>query len=154
MDEVKGISENFTPHAAVLMGQAMQHIRATFAAEDWGGLRQSHFRLLSCVPAAGVSITDLAELLAMTKQGCGQFVSFLSDSGHLTVAENPDDRRARVVQRTPLGDRTVQAVNERIYRIEQEWAELVGPRRYATFRRVLLELTADSTRRPGFAAGS
>lgn len=142
MDPVKGIPADFSPNAAVLMGAAMQHIRATFAAEDWNGLRQSHFRLLSAVPARGISITDLADLLGMTKQGCGQFVAFLSQSGHLAVAENPEDRRARVVELTALGQLTVQAVNERIYRIEQEWAAVVGPRRYATFRRVLAELTA------------
>lgn len=142
MDEVKGIPENYSPHAAVLMGAAMGEIRATFAAEDWQGLRQSHFRLLSMIPEQGVSITDLGELLGMTKQGCGQFVAFLAESGYLLVAENPDDRRARIVQRTALGDRTVQAVDERIYQIEQEWATLVGPRRYAIFRRVLLELAA------------
>lgn len=143
MDGVKSISADLTPQAAVLMGAVMGRIRATFAAEDWNGLRQSHFRLLSSVPADGISITDLAELLAMTKQGCGQFVSSLTDSGYLISAENPTDRRARIVRLTDLGDRTVQAVNERVFRIEQEWAARVGPRRYATFRRVLLELSAD-----------
>lgn len=141
MDGVKGIPANFSPHAAVLMGSAMEQIRATFAAEDWNGLRQSHFRLLTSVPAQGISITDLAELLRMTKQGCGQFVASLTESGYLIATENPTDRRARIVRRTALGDRTVLAVNERIFRIEQNWAQLVGQRRYATFRRVLLELS-------------
>lgn len=122
----------------------MERVRAVFATEDWNGLRQSHFRLLTYVPAAGINITDLAELLRMTKQGCGQFVASLSESGHLVVAENPDDRRARVVERTAMGDETVRAVNERIYRIELEWAAEVGPRRYATFRRVLEELSTGS----------
>jgi DNA-binding MarR family transcriptional regulator len=140
MDLVKPISPAFSPHVAILIGELMTQIRAVFEAEDWQGLRQSHFRLLSMIPELGVSITDLGELLGMTKQGCGQFVAFLAESGYLLVAENPDDRRARIVQRTVLGDKTVQAVNERIYRIEQEWAALVGPRRYATFRRVLVDL--------------
>ena len=144
MDLVKPISPAFSPHAAILMGELMGQIRAVFAAEDWQGLRQSHFRLLSLIPDRGISITDLGELLGMTKQGCGQFVAFLAEAGYLLVAENPDDRRARVVQRTELGDRTVRAVNERIYLIEQEWAAVVGQRRYATFRRVLAELAADS----------
>lgn len=122
----------------------MAQIREIFAAEDWHGLRQSHFRLLSMLPEQGVSITDLGELLGMTKQGCGQFVSFLADAGYLLVTENPDDRRARIVQRTTSGDRMVQAIDERIYRIERQWAEQVGPRRYATFRRVLLELSDGS----------
>lgn len=45
-----------------------------------------------------------------------------------------------MVRRTPLGDRTVAAVNARILRIEREWAHRVGPRRYADFRAVLREL--------------
>ena len=143
MDLVKAIPADVQPACGGPDGRAMAQIRAIFAAEDWQGLRQSHFRLLSMIPEQGVSITDLGELLGMTKQGCGQFVAFLAESGYLLVAENPDDRRARIVRRTALGDRTVQAVNERIYRIEQEWAALVGQRRYATFRRVLAGVGRD-----------
>ncbi len=142
MDLVKP-SSTFSPHVALLMGELMARIRAIFAAEDWQGLRQSHIRLLSLIPERGVSITDLGDILGMTKQGCGQFVAYLAESGYLVVAENPDDRRARIVRRTALGEQTVRAVNERIYRIEQEWSAVVGPQQYATFRRVLLELTAD-----------
>ena len=40
-------------HAPMLMGLLLNQIRAAFAAEDWGGLRQSHFRVISSVPAAG-----------------------------------------------------------------------------------------------------
>jgi len=147
MDLVKPVSP-VSRHVAVLMGELMLQIREIFAAEDWQGLRQSHFRLLSMIPEHGVSITELGELLGMTKQGCGQFVAFLADSGYLLVTENPDDRRVRLVQRTALGDRTVQAVDKRIYRIEQQWAEQVGARRYATFRRVLIPMM-----RPGVMAG-
>ena len=42
------------PHVAVLLGKLLLEVRAAFAGEDWGGLRQSHFRLLSQVPPAGV----------------------------------------------------------------------------------------------------
>lgn len=143
MDLVNPVSP-VSRHVAVLMGELMLQIREIFAAEDWQGLRQSHFKLLSMIPEQGVSITDLGELLGMTKQGCGQFVAFLADAGYVLVAENPGDRRVRLVQRTALGDRTVQAVNERMFRIEQQWAELVGARRYATFRRVLVELSEGS----------
>lgn len=143
MDLVKPISPTFSPHVAALMGELLAQIRAVFATEDWNGLRQSHLRLLSTIPGRGVSITDLGEMLRMTKQGCGQFVAFLAESGYVEVAENPDDRRARIVRRTALGDQTVQAANDRIAGIEQQWAQTVGERRYATFRRVLIQLSAD-----------
>jgi DNA-binding MarR family transcriptional regulator len=128
------------PHVAALMGGLMQEIRDTFMAEDWNGLRQSHFRLLSNVPRDGIRITDLGDRLNMTKQASGQFVAALIDTGHLEARTDPRDGRVRVVVRTPLGDRTVKAVNARILRIEREWAKVVGPRRYADFRRVLQDL--------------
>lgn len=128
-------------HAPMLMGFLMNQVRAAFAGEDWGGLRQSHFRVLSCVPPEGVTITELGERTGMSKQGCGQFVTFLTGTGHLRVESDPADRRTRIVRRTALGNRTVKRVRARILRLEADWAEQVGPRRYATFRRVLDDLS-------------
>jgi DNA-binding MarR family transcriptional regulator len=145
MTSVKGNSKN-TPaaaaddHAVVLMGRLMRHVRDTFAAEDWAGLRQSHFRLMHEVPPEGISITDLADRLGMTKQASGQFVTSLAGTGHLDVRQDPADGRVRVVVRTPLGDRTMKAVSARILRIERAWARTVGVERYAGFREVLQEL--------------
>ena len=44
-------------HVPMLMGLVFQHVRTVFDAEDWGGLRQSHFRVMSSVPVDGISIT-------------------------------------------------------------------------------------------------
>jgi DNA-binding MarR family transcriptional regulator len=136
MTSVKGRGGD-DPHVAVLLGKVLLEIRAAFAGEDWGGLRQSHFRLLSQVPPSGISVTDLAVLLGMTKQAVGQFVTFLVESGHLEVRDSPADRRVRLVVRTRLGDDTNRAVTARIRRIERQWARRVGPERYAAFRDVL-----------------
>jgi DNA-binding MarR family transcriptional regulator len=127
-------------HAPLLMGLLLQQVRAIFATEDWDQLRQSHFRVMSSVPEQGVSITELGERVGMTKQGCGQFVAHLVTTGHLTTEANPTDRRVRLVRRTPLGQRVLEAVRERNLRIEQVWAEHVGPDRYRAFRGVLEEL--------------
>jgi DNA-binding MarR family transcriptional regulator len=124
----------------LLMGRLFREVSETFAAEDWKGLRQSHFRVISGVPEDGISVTDLAERLGMTKQGCGQFVTQLDASGHLRTDADPEDRRVRRVHRTPKGQRTIAAVTARILQMEGEWAEIVGERRYRTFRRVLEEL--------------
>jgi len=113
------------------------------AAEEWGGLRQSHFRVISSVPPEGISVTELAERVGMTKQGCGQFVTTLVGSGHLKVEEDRADRRVRRVRRTPKGNRTIASVTDRILAIEDDWASRVGERRYRTFRRVLEELALD-----------
>ncbi len=124
----------------LLMGLLFREVSGIFASEDWGGLRQSHFRVISSVPADGISVTELADRLGMTKQGCGQFVTGLVATGHLKVAQDPSDGRVRLVRRTPKGGRTIAAVTDRILAIEEDWAARVGPRRYRTFRTVLEEL--------------
>jgi DNA-binding MarR family transcriptional regulator len=152
MTSVKGL-ERLAPlpdwvdvHAAVLVGRLMEEIRLAFDGEDWGGLRQSHFRLLAQVPPAGISVTDLAATLRMTKQAAGQFVTHLEGTGHLTTRTDPGDRRVRLVVRTPLGDRTSKAVTARIRRVERAWARRVGAERYAQFRAVLEDLVATGSR--------
>lgn len=127
-------------HVAVLVGGLMAEVRAAFDPDDWGGLRQSHFRVISAVPAGGVSVTDLAERVAMTKQGCSQFVAQLVESGHLASASSADDARVRVITRTALGERNVVDVTRRMSEVEDGWLSRVGERRYAAFRRVLEEI--------------
>ena len=127
----------------LLMGLLFREVSDTFAAEDWDGLRQSHFRVISSVPPEGISVTELAERVGMTKQGCGQFVTTLVASGHLKVHQDRTDRRVRRVRRTPTGSRTIASVTDRILAIEDDWASRVGERRYRTFRRVLEDLALD-----------
>ncbi len=140
MTLVKGDFPADRVHAPLLMGLLFRQVRDDFAAEDWGGLRQSHFRVLSMVSDQGVSITELGERVGMTKQGCGQFVTQLVESGHLRVVAHPDDRRVRVVRRTPKADRVLAAVRDRNLAIEAAWADRVEADRYAVFREVLEEL--------------
>ncbi len=142
MTSVKGIVDQEL-HAPLLMGLVLRGMAAVYAAEAWGGLRQSHARVVTCVPPEGINVTALAERVGMTKQGCGQFVASLAESGHLEVSPDPADRRVRLVRRTPAGEAFVAAVTARMLEIEQTWAEQVGAERYAAFRAVLAEIAPD-----------
>jgi DNA-binding MarR family transcriptional regulator len=127
-------------HVAVLADSVLRLVRARLARQDWNGLRVSHFRLLSTVPSAGTTVTELAGRLSMTKQAVGQFVTGLRASGHLDVTTDAGDRRRRIVVRTATGDATVAAVDAAVAELEREWAGRVGPDRYAVFLGVLAEL--------------
>lgn len=127
-------------HVAMLVGALSRRLNAGFDPADWDGLRISQLRVISVVPAEGVSVTALAERVSMTKQGCGQFVTQLIDSGHLRTEPDPSDRRLRLVFRTEAGEALVKRTTEFMAGIEESWAAEVGPRRYATFRKVLEEL--------------
>ncbi|HET9996404.1 MAG TPA: MarR family winged helix-turn-helix transcriptional regulator [Nocardioides sp.] len=123
-----------------LMAGLFGRIRAELSGGDLGDLRMSHVRVLSAVPPDGINVTELARRAGMTKQGCGQFVTYLSGAGHLTTAPDPDDGRVRLVFRSSGGDREIERVYAALARIEDEFAAQVGPRRYATFKKVMAEL--------------
>jgi DNA-binding MarR family transcriptional regulator len=146
MTSVKAVPRAEEIQAPLLMGLLLRQVAGVFASEDWGGLRQSHVRVISSVPDEGVSVTELAERVGMTKQGCGQFVTQLVESGHLRVARDRGDRRIRVVRRTARGERFIATVTARVLELEHDWADQVGERRYRTFRKVLEELALTSAR--------
>ena len=123
-------------YLGLLMGQARDLI---FASKH--PLRPSQFRVIAMVPYdAGISMTDLAERVGMTKQGVGQFVSRLVESGQLAIEEDPRDRRRRVVTRTRRGNEVTAELAWMLERLEEKWAKQVGERRYAQFRRTLEDI--------------
>ena len=127
-----------------LMAGLFGRIRGELDDGTLGDLRMSHVRVLSAVPPDGINVTQLARHAGMTKQGCGQFVTYLSGTGHLTTAPDPHDGRVRLVHRSVAGDRVMDRVYAALDRIEREFAAEVGPRRFATFKQVMAELS-----RPG-----
>lgn len=128
------------PHVLALVGRLLELARRALLTQDVDGLRPSHFRLLSHVPPGGISISELGAALSMTKQGVGQFVTQLERTGHVQVVTDQADRRRRVVERTPMGDRLVSRANRTIENVERHWQEQVGVERYQVFRDVLIQI--------------
>lgn len=135
--------EGVEAHVVALAGRLLEVARQTLLTQDFAGLRPSHFRLLSHVPTEGITSTELAAVLFMTKQGVGQFVTQLQDSGHLEVEVDEQDRRRRLVRRTASGDQVVRDVGQTVAAVEQVWRQRVGGERYAVFRDVLRQIADD-----------
>ena len=127
-------------HILFALGNLMAESRALVLAEGEKGLRPSHHRVLSYVPAEGITVTDLAERVGMTKQGIGQFVTQLAESGHVVVDPDPEDRRVRVIRRTGKGNAAVRRLSGLLDGLEATWANRVGTRKYDEFRAILDEL--------------
>ena len=124
-----------------LMAGLFGRIRAELSDGTLGDLRMSHVRVLAAIPPEGINVTELARRAGMTKQGCGQFVTYLSGTGHLSTAPDPDDGRVRLVFLSTTGERSMHRVYAALERIEGEFAAEVGPRRFATFKKVMAELS-------------
>jgi DNA-binding MarR family transcriptional regulator len=129
-----------------LMAGLFVRLRAELSDGTLEDLRMSHVRVLSGVPVEGINVTDLSARAGMSKQGAGQFVAQLVESGHLRTAPHPDAGRARLVFRTAEGDRFVDQVYAALARTEERFAAEVGERRFATFKRVMTELGSSARR--------
>lgn len=130
-------------HLQMLIGLLFNRIHADLGVnpdEGWHGLRKSHLRVMEGVPVHGTSVTELGERIGLTKQGTGQLVTQLVESGHLVVDTDPSDARVRLVRRTTMGERVMTDFREAVEGVEACFAQQVGDRRYRTFRRVLEEL--------------
>ena len=141
MAVVNPLSDPEQPHIAMLIEQAFQGLRRDLGGDEpMPGLRVSHLRVLSHVPAHGISVTDLAAQAGMTKQAMGQFATYLVGAGYLVEDSDPGDRRVRVLNLSPCGREVTRAIGVRMQQVEEQWSQRVGTQRYATFRAVLAEL--------------
>ena len=135
-----------------LMAGLFGRLRAELDDGTLEDLRMSHVRVMAGVPPEGINVTELAHLAGMSKQGCGQFVTQLVDTGHLRTGPHPDDGRVRLVFRTEAGDRFMNGVYGALGRIEDRFSEQVGERRFATFKKVMAELAGRSGSGPAPAS--
>jgi DNA-binding MarR family transcriptional regulator len=131
------VSQDVLPE---LMAGLFVRLRAELDDGTLEDLRMSHVRVMAGVPPEGINVTDLSGRAGMSKQGVGQFVTYLVDSGHLRTGPHPDDGRVRLVFRTAEGDRFMDRVYGALAGVEGRFAAEVGERRFATFKKVMQEL--------------
>ena len=127
------------PHLPMLMGMVFGQLRARLAVEA-PDLRASQLRVLEWLPGDGLTITELAECVDMTTQGCGQFVRQLAELGMVQVAVADHDARARRVRITPAGRAALERASAVLQAYDEACAERVGIERYRVFREVLEEV--------------
>jgi DNA-binding MarR family transcriptional regulator len=139
MTDVKGRLPAVEPHLPMLMGMVFARLRERLA-QDAPELRPSQLRVLEWLPPDGLTISELADSVEMTTQGCGQFVRQLEGLGMVEVAVAEHDARARRVRITARGRDAVRRATLVLQACDEEWAERVGAERYRVFREVLAEV--------------
>jgi DNA-binding MarR family transcriptional regulator len=92
----------------------------------WTDVRPAFGFVLLALRAGPASLRDLPAVLGTSKQAVSKLVSAMGEAGHVELAADPADARAKQVQLSDRG-RALLAEVERIWaELEQDWAATLG----------------------------
>lgn len=131
--------------AARLLGEAAQ-ARARHAGPS--GLRVAHVALLSRLSPDGVSQSDLAADMGVTKQAVGPLVAELDKLGLVKRDKNPSDRRSQLVVLTREGLKAKTQSRTALDEIESDLGKELGPKGVSDLSKALHRLVDAARKEP------
>ena len=127
-----------------LLGISFQLVLAEFssrlAVAGHGGLRPAHGMVFQLVQGAGMTSTELAERLGVTKQAAGQLVAELEKRGYVQRQEHPEGGRRRLIVLTAKAVNHMKAAGTILHGLEAELAAQVDDVNLAGLRTGLSRL--------------
>jgi len=117
-----------------------RRIIAELNAAGFAELRLPHMAVLQFPGPDGVRPGLLAERASMSKQAMNQLLRSLEALGYLVRSGAPDEGRARVVRFTKRGRAAYAKVHDVLRDIEREWSTVLGPKRFAELKALLLHV--------------
>ena len=115
-------------------------IQTAVNAAGLDDFRPVHGNVIPFVPEEGITVSELASRVDLSKQAIGQVVEELERLGYVERRVNPKDRRARLLFLTTRGRAVRPAAQAASKAVERRWAELIGPDSLESLRTVLREL--------------
>ena len=113
---------------------------APAAAAGYTDTREPHLQIFGNLGIDGVRLTDLAARAQLSLAATSELVNELQDLGYLERRPDPVDRRAKLIFPTGKGRQALADAGDRVAEIEEQWAALVGPARFADMCRTLQDL--------------
>lgn len=104
-------------------------------------VRPGHGFALQAIAPAPVTGSELAGRLGVTKQAAGRTLDLLVERGYVERTEDPADARRRLVVLTPTGREVLAISAEVLERRRADWAQRVGPARFAVLEDCLRAIT-------------
>jgi DNA-binding MarR family transcriptional regulator len=121
--------------------QAIQRrIITELNAAGFEDLRVPHMAVLQFPGPDGVRPGMLAERAGMSKQAMNQLLKSLEGLGYLVRSDAPGEGRARIVRFTRRGRAAYARIHDILRDIELEWSTVLGPRRFAGLKALLLRV--------------
>lgn len=131
------------PVGQLLVRLLREFRRELFEPASEGGypdIRPPHLQIFGNLDVAGIRLTALAERAQLSLAAASELVNELQDLGYLERKPDVTDRRAKLIVPTARGRQALRDARDRVAVIEQRWAALVGPERFAISCRTLQDL--------------
>lgn len=139
-------NKNADLFVGALLRLCWQQVRARMIeaihAAGFTGLDEAHFPLFTYPPPDEARPSELARRFRMSRQAVNYLITQLEAAGYL---ERRTDRRSgrRLVYLTRRGWQVIETMYATARQLQAEWADKVGPERFADFMNVLRELSGE-----------
>ena len=133
-----------SPSAELLGAGLLRQFRAELfqaaAERGYPDLREPHLHIFGNVGVDGIRLTDLAARAQLSLATTSELVSELQRLGYLERRADGTDRRAKLIFPTPRGQQALDDAGDEVAQLEQRWAHIAGPQRFADTCRTLQDL--------------
>jgi DNA-binding MarR family transcriptional regulator len=129
----------------LLLGVQGELSRRT-AEQGFGDLRPRHGAVLAYLDDDGIRLADLARMAGRNKQTIAAIVDELENLGYVSRADDPADRRAKLIVPTERGRQRMRVGDQIIAEIERRHEAKLGRTAYVRFKQALRAITADQAK--------
>ncbi len=138
------------PLIGAYLNRALQTISGRVLAElhtaGFQDIRPAHLTVLRNLWPEGQRISTLADRVGITKASVVYLVDQLQQLGYVERAPDPSDGRATVVCFSERGWLVHQVARAAVQRVQEEWAQVVGPAEMEALLATLARLADQSTK--------
>jgi DNA-binding MarR family transcriptional regulator len=129
------------PDVGILLALAYQQfvteLHEDLAERGFHDLARSDGYVFRALDSSSLTISALADLLEVSKQGAGQLVDDMTRRRYLTSRPDPSDGRARLLELSVRGRQALEAARDFHRRYEQRLARRHGRAHVDTLREIL-----------------
>jgi DNA-binding MarR family transcriptional regulator len=119
---------------AMALSAVIEELHQRLETAGWGRTRPLWGFVLLCIRDQPQSISDIGDLLGITKQAAAKVVDGLCTAGLARRDHDPNDGRATAITLTKRGARFLTAAESSYADIEAGWTATIGETALATLR--------------------
>src|SRR3954462_9509563 len=117
-----------------------RHMLERLHEQGFDDLDAAHLHVFQYPGPQGARPSELAARLGISKQALNYLLGQLERLHYLERQAHPDDLRSKRVVLTERGDAAIQVIRRAVGEVETDWAQQLGPRRFAQLRSLLLRI--------------